>query len=103
MGVSFFRPTTKVLSFSRSLFRRAVVRSSLLRSSNERGISKEEEETFDQMRREIHKFEHRRTFAKVALLLRVAKNTKTNNHNTRDEEEEQQHLLSFSLFFSRQY
>ena len=54
------------------------------------------------MRREIHKFEHRRTFAKVALLLRVAKNTiKTNNHNTRDEEEEQQ-LLSFSLFFSRQ-
>ena len=57
------------------------------------------------MRREIHKFEHRRTFAKVALLLRVAKkNTiKTNNHNTRDEEEEEQHLLSFSLFFSRQY
>ena len=54
------------------------------------------------MRREIHKFEHRRTFAKVALL-RVAKNTKTNNHNTRDEEEEQQQLLSFSLFFSRQY
>ena len=51
------------------------------------------------MRREIHKFEHRRTFAKVALL-RVAKNTKTNNHNTRDEEEQQ--LLSFSLFFSRQ-
>ena len=51
------------------------------------------------MRREIHKFEHRRTFAKVALLLRVAKNTKTNNHNTRDEEEEEQ-LLSLSLFLS---